>query len=597
MTVASQRTMIAGLLDQLATLGNKRTGMPIDADEWNALIDTVRGTLEVAAAQDDVTSAALDHRYAAADHEHLAEVTSEWLDADLRNVTGAGGPIPSVTGAVAGAQLGSRVDRLLDEVGRVRLVLEDQQARIDRSLADDLDRTNAVGDLREQVGTVNELRGAVTRFERRLRGTTKQIEVLEGLRASLTDAAGQTIDVGALAGQVGELGRLRENLTDELGNLVRMRDVLASIEEVRVTGPAGGDLDERFGVLRGELAESLDQRLAGAEERLNATADDRIAQTRSDLLAQLDQSLTSSRAELQQFADTRVAAAEQLLGASITTAVQGTAAALRDELSVVAAGAVQAGLGDVDARITTAVDAARAQVDASLRAELTAVATETVDERVGAVTAPLSERVADLGTRMDGIDASVDASVGAAVDARTDQLVADLDSRTSVRIEEARLALSTSIGDEVGRAVADRVGDIDALVAQTVDRRLADVDVRIDRRVAVATAALPDTVAAEVKTQIADLDVSGQLSAFETRITTSYRAEIAAAETRIESRRSSAINDMAIQLRSESQAISSGIERRFDTQLATQRRELAELKEGFGRTTPHPTRPPVGPVR
>ena len=88
--MATQQTRINALLDQLDGLGAKRTGMPIDADDWNALIDTVRGTLEVAAAQDVATSGALDVRYAPVDHEHLAQVTTDWLAAELRSLVGGG---------------------------------------------------------------------------------------------------------------------------------------------------------------------------------------------------------------------------------------------------------------------------------------------------------------------------------------------------------------------------------------------------------------------------------------------------------------------------------------------------------------------------
>ena len=207
--------------------------MPIDADDWNALIDTVRGTLEVAAAQDVATSGTLDLRYAPVDHEHLAQVTTEWLAAELRTTVVGGGPAPSVTATIAGSQLGSQVGRLLEEVGRVRTVLEDQQARIDRSITSDLDRTRDVADLRSQVGTVSELRGTVAGLEQQLQATTGQVQNLDSLRAALTDATGATIDVGALQGSVLALSGLRDSLTDAQGNLVRMRDVLARLDEGR----------------------------------------------------------------------------------------------------------------------------------------------------------------------------------------------------------------------------------------------------------------------------------------------------------------------------------------------------------------------------
>ena len=165
--MATQQTRINALLDQLDGLGAKRTGMPIDADDWNALIDTVRGTLEVAAAQDVATSGALDVRYTPVDHEHLAQVTTDWLAAELRSrrrrrrqperdgddrrraARIAGGPADRGDGA--GAQ------RARGPTGR-----------IDRSITADVDRTNDVADLRTQVGTVDTLRGTVAGLEDQL---------------------------------------------------------------------------------------------------------------------------------------------------------------------------------------------------------------------------------------------------------------------------------------------------------------------------------------------------------------------------------------------------------------------------------------------
>jgi vacuolar-type H+-ATPase subunit E/Vma4 len=579
--MGAQGARITALLDQLAGLGSKRTGMPIDADEWNMLIDTVRGTLEVAAAQDDLTGASLDLRYAPVDHEHLAEVTNEWLDANLRAAV-AGGGSSSAAGAIAGAQLGGQVGRLLDEVGRVRLVLEDQQARIDRTVTDDLDRTTAVSDLRVQVAAVNDLRGVVTGLEGRLSTTTTQIQGLEGLRASLTNAAGQTIDVGALQSDVVELSRLRDSLTDSQGNLVRMRDVLAKIDESSVVSPGAGDLDTRFGTLRGELIGQVDQRLTATEARLNAVADDRSAQTRADLTAQVDQALTAARGEFQQFADTRMSAAEQRLDASIASGLESTATGLRAELSGLAGAAVQAGLADVDSRISSAVEQSRAGVLDSLRSELTQVATTVAGDRVDAVTGPLLSQVDDLSTRVAGLDATIDSSVGDAIGARLDQLTADLDSRTSARIDEARTALASSIADQVGRAVSDQVGDLDARIGATVDNRLADIDTRIDQRIAVRTAELPDIIRTEVQTQVADLDLAGQLGALEGRVTTGFRAELAAAETRIESRRSSSLNDLAVQLRNENVAAQAGLETRINAELATTRLQLTNVNDRLG---------------
>ena len=69
----------------------------------------------------------------------------------------------------------------------------------------------------------------------------------------MTDVTGAVIDVGALQGSVAQLSGLRDSLTDAQGNLVRMRDVLARLDEERAVDPGGGGLDNRFDDLRGQL--------------------------------------------------------------------------------------------------------------------------------------------------------------------------------------------------------------------------------------------------------------------------------------------------------------------------------------------------------
>lgn len=590
--MASQRARISALFDQLDRLGDKRTGMPIDADEWNSLVGAMRDTLSVVSAQEQSTTATLEARYAAADHSHLAEVSTEWLDADLRGAIGAGAGPQTVTGLVAGAQLGGQLGRLQDDLGRVRQVLEDQQARIDGTIVADLERTNAVTDLRDQVAAVEDLRTVVSGVENQLRGTARHLERLDGLRAALTDGSGNVVDVGALQGRVAELGRLRDNLTDEQGNLVRMSDVLVRLGEISATGGSGdAGLEDRIGALGTRLQERFDRRLTNAVTDLTTTTTEQVDQARADLDSRIGAAVTSARTELQQLTDGRVGAAEQRLDAGLAASLQVTATGLRAELTGLADAAVQQGLAGVDARITTAVEQVGGQLGASLRADLTQVATSAADERVGTLTGSLSQQVVDLGARLDSVGAVVDGAVGTAVDARLADVTSALDAGTVTRIDQARQAIVDSIGAEVDQAVTRRVGDLDATVGSLVDTRLAAVDSRIDNRVAVAMASLPDVVRTEVTGQIGATDLAGQLSTLETRVTEGFRAGLAETETRLEANRSAAINEAVLQARNESLAVTSGLEQRLTAELSTTR---LNLEETIGRINlVGPIRPPI----
>lgn len=564
--MASQQA-IAALVDRLIGLGAKRTGMPVAADDWNALVDAVRGVLDVAAAQDAANDPMLDQRFAPADHSHLAEVTNEWLAAELRAAIGTGTAPASVGAVVATTRTAAQLNRLLEETGRLRLVQEDQQARIDRAVVGDLDRTKEVTDLRGKVAAVNDLRGVVNGLEDRLRGTSADITALNTLRDSLTDAAGAPIDVGALKTSVTELARLRDNLTDAQGNLVRMTDVLAKIDEQRVNEP-GGDLDGRFDDLRSELDTRLSEQTATAEDRLRLSADERAEQLRGGLTAQLDSSVAAAQVEVERSTDARITVAEQRLDASVAAAADSVAASLRPELTALIRTTVSDGLADVDGRITAAVDAARVAVHDSLSAELTAAASAAADARTAAVLDPLRTQVDEMSARLSGLDDAVQASVTASLDARLNQLLDDVDTRTAARLDEARAALAQTVSAEVDRVVESRVGDLDERIGRAVDTRLSDVDGRIDQRVAARTAGLADQVRSEVQVQLGDIDLDGSLRGLESRLTTSLHADMAAMETRLEARRSTTLTELATQLRTENEAGRISLENRLNAKFA-----------------------------
>ena len=60
MADASQLEKIAALVDRLEPLRAKRRGMPIEAEEWNALVDALQDVLEIDRAQERGVGAALD---------------------------------------------------------------------------------------------------------------------------------------------------------------------------------------------------------------------------------------------------------------------------------------------------------------------------------------------------------------------------------------------------------------------------------------------------------------------------------------------------------------------------------------------------------
>jgi hypothetical protein len=117
MANTNQLGRIAELTGRLGPLAGKTRGMKIEADEWNALIDVMRGLLEIDRSQEEIVDTALDEKFAAKNHAHPGEVSIDWLDANLQvRLQDAGGSI-SVRAALS--DMDSKVKSLTTEVSRL----------------------------------------------------------------------------------------------------------------------------------------------------------------------------------------------------------------------------------------------------------------------------------------------------------------------------------------------------------------------------------------------------------------------------------------------------------------------------------------------
>ena len=88
MAATTQLAKIADLTERLAPLAGKQRGMPIEHDDWNALVDVLRGLLEIDHAQEDSAQSDLEQRFALKEHDHLGQVTLAWLDPSLQSAVG-----------------------------------------------------------------------------------------------------------------------------------------------------------------------------------------------------------------------------------------------------------------------------------------------------------------------------------------------------------------------------------------------------------------------------------------------------------------------------------------------------------------------------
>lgn len=409
MAEASQLEKIAGLVEQLGPLGAKTRGMRIEAEEWNALVGVLGGVLEVERIHERTDKVTLDETAAARDR---LEVIDGELQARLAENGG------SISTRLALADVAKKVDSLGTEVGRLTALVEAQQALLDRSSVDELERVNALRAFEDRFKGVEDLRGVVTTLGADVHSVRDGVDTVLELRNELTDPQGNPIDVTALRDDLADLEALRDNLLGVDGQLLRLRDLEVQIVELQdAVGTGGGSgLDARISaalvLVEASLGASLETQVTG----VRAALEQQGAETRAGLEGSLAETLATTRAELEQAAaaraeetnarvDEQLAAASAGLDAQIAELRANVEASLPESVKAVVEGA----LADLDGRIAVAVggqlDQRVGTAVQSALSDLPQLVARHVDERVAGLKDELAglwrSELADASGRLE----------------------------------------------------------------------------------------------------------------------------------------------------------------------------------------------------
>ena len=497
MVAQGQLDRIAALIDRLRPLASKQRGMPVEAEDWNTLVDAVVGVIGIAREQERGAGTQLEERFASRAHEHLSEVDIGWLDADLKSSLSQTESTVSTRQAISA--LTTRIEGLAAEVARLTRTSETQQKDIDRSAVDNLERGRLLRSFEDRFGGLENLRTTVTGITQSLDGVQRNLTRVLDLGNSLSDPTGARIDVAKLRRDVADLQALGENLRGVDGSVLRMRDVELRLREVQDAvgvGQANG-LDSRIAVAT-----------AAAEARSNATLDSRFEALRADvntrneasaaaLRTQLTAEVASARTAIDNSVTSRLAEAETRSDASIETKLGARTEALRQSLLNEARAAIDTRLATLPNQIGAQVNASTAELATALRAEL---ASGAASNRA-AMEQLLATRVAEVETRLSaGLDTRLqnrNEALRTELLAATNRLVAD---RLAAFGDEVRrdltASLSVSLRDELTETVLRAVRPQIAELAQNFERRigaveanLSGIETRLNNRVTEAVAA------------------------------------------------------------------------------------------------------------
>jgi hypothetical protein len=427
---------LTAIVAALAPIGTMQRGAIIRAQDWNAFVSAV---LDLARA-----SLGEDHATDVPKHTHLDQVTSDWLDAQLRARLESG-----ALGAAVDARL-QALEQKMNALGQQLQALDTRLGQVSARMSEVMTReTGRDADLIALHKSIDSFRDGqidIGNFRDTLNGVRDQVRTAVDLAGRLK-LGGQPVDLEVLDQRLKSVEAARDKLKTPSGDLLdatkleaRLSDLKASVasrqelSELAAKRAAGLTPDEKSAIedrvrtsVRGDLdtaTKGLAADLTAKTEAALGTVDSRVARAVSDAVPTVkDQVLQSARAEFGNTLDARLADTLTTMTNKLGTLDQGLRATLSEQI------------GDVRQGTSVAV---RAQLDAELPARL---------DGVNRGLATLQGTVGGLSNTLAAHDGRL-----AGVEARAIQLAADDANQRAV--------LKSSLLEEIQRRDTARIKDL-----------------------------------------------------------------------------------------------------------------------------------------
>lgn len=561
MATTLQLERIAALVEKLDPVADKQRGMRIEADEWNVLIDVLRGILQIDRTQEDSAQSNLAQNFSAIDHTHFGQVDITWLDADLQARLGGQQNQGSVLTRTALGEATQKITSLGTEVARLSTLAETHQLFLDRAAVDAVDRSKTLSQFDARFAGVENLRTLVSTVSSDVSGLRSNIDTVLELRKTLSDAAGSPIDVSQLKTQVGELQTLRDNLKGVDGNLLRLRDIEVRLNEIGDAAGVGGAsaLDQRIATATTDLQTQLntrqDQRDAALQQALNDGISASEVRLRNDLNTSLDSRANALGQSLDQTLNTRVGDSETRTNASLDSRLASAAETIGKAASDNAATLIDQRLAGVPEQVRATTAAMIAAVRAELSSQISADINAVFDTRFNNLQTVVDTRLGAIEGRVSSVETQLPELVAAGLETLSTRLTDSVSEQVKFGIEAVRNDLQNAIGEQIKSGLSDGLRDVDTKLNATLDERittrLASLDELVTKAVSNATRDLPQQIGAEVKTQIDALKLDQQIKLATTDLAVQLRNEQALALADQQAKTSTAINSSVTLLRGE----------------------------------------------
>lgn len=413
---------LRALLGQLEAIGGAQRGELIRADDWNMLVRAVEDLARAVLAADAAAAVPA--------HEHLDQITADWLSPGLRDLLERG-PLadPAVQKRLTEIEQTLRRTRESQDVNDRKV--EEFRGRLTDVAARDVERQAAVTSIRRVVDSVADPRPELQNMRSTLGVIQRDMStVLDA--ASRLSVEGQVVDLGAIVTRVGALEEMRERLRTANGELLDAATIETRIAEIANRTITPETLD---GILDSRPATISEDQIAGLETRLGGELRDQFNGVLDGFRTEIDSGVTTRLDGVEGLIATRVSDAAANITTSVTASLAPAIDTARrsavDEATAAATRAIAAADADIRADLTVQVTDATVRVTADLQAQ--------IGQRIASELGATGRAIADAVARIDAL----------AVESARLDTVQRAQAQTLAAVPQQMVALRTELRDTV----------------------------------------------------------------------------------------------------------------------------------------------------
>jgi SMC interacting uncharacterized protein involved in chromosome segregation len=235
--------ILNGLIEKLDPVGQMTPGIPIKANDWNMIVDSVRKVATLVVAREKTTAEYLDDRFAPVNHNHNGQATLEWFEPATRKLLEDASQ-GAVDVRAAMTKLNGDVTALRGDIASLRTAIDLVRGDLDGLRDADSARARSLDRIGTRIQTISTTADKFGDLSGRIDGIRKGLQDALDFKASLQDETGEIINAADLKKRVGSLESLRENMTLASGQIVRMKDFESALARLEENTVKEADLDE-----------------------------------------------------------------------------------------------------------------------------------------------------------------------------------------------------------------------------------------------------------------------------------------------------------------------------------------------------------------